>query len=108
VRTVAAQLCLLGLEVVAVSSTAIGFDASGHMMLLVVDGEEDIKAGATLYMMEDIMLQVGVMEAVNLDGGGSSVAEYKGKWVSHPTCNDNSNPCERSVSSITCITSWAM
>ena len=32
--------------------TAMGVRANGTLLLLVVDGEEDIKAGASLYMMQ--------------------------------------------------------
>ena len=81
----------------------MGVDGNGSLLLLVVDGEEDIKAGANLYMMQDIMLSLGAVQAVNLDGGGSTVAVYKGQWVSHPTCEDTPTACERSVSTITCL-----
>ena len=41
--------------------------------------------------------------AVNIDGGGSSVAVYKGKVVSHPTCADTPVECERAVLTTTCV-----
>lgn len=81
----------------------MGYDASGKLYIVVVDGEEDIKAGADLYMIQDIMLSLSVVSAVNLDGGGSSVAVYDGKWVSKPTCDDTHVLCERAVSTITCL-----
>jgi len=83
--------------------TALGVTAKGALLLLVVDGEEDIKAGADLYQMSDIMLSLGAVSAVNFDGGGSTVAVYEGEWVSSPTCTDTHVLCERAVSSITCI-----
>jgi exopolysaccharide biosynthesis protein len=84
--------------------TAIGIRSNGQLVLLVVDGEEDIKAGADLYMMQDILLgELDVTAAMNLDGGGSSVAVYKDEIVSHPTCSDTHVMCERAVSSTTCI-----
>ena len=93
VRCVCARVC----------STAIGIDQKGALQLVVIDGEEDIGAGANLFMLQDIMMALGSYHAVNLDGGGSSVAVYNGKWVSHPTCSDNKTPCEREVSTITCV-----
>lgn len=88
--------------------TAVGLDSSGTLLLLVVDGEEDIRAGADLDMMEDIMLGLGAEYAINLDGGGSSDAVYDGKIVSHPTCQDNKTECERDVCTVTCISTEPM
>ena len=83
--------------------TAVGVTADGSLLLLVVDGEEDILAGANLYMMQDIFLSLHAVAAVNIDGGGSSVAVYKGKVVSHPTCADTPVECERAVLTTTCV-----
>ncbi len=83
--------------------TAVGITAKGELLSLVVDGEEDIRAGANLYTMQDIMLASGALHAVNLDGGGSSDAVYEGRIVSHPTCEDTKVECERAVSTVTCI-----
>ena len=61
-----------------------------------------------LYMLEDIMLAAGAVSAVNLDGGGSSVAVFHGRWASHPTCDDTKVACERAVTSITCVSDTPM
>ena len=60
--------------------------------------------GFTLNQLGQLMLRLGVVEGINLDGGGSSVAYYNGKVISKPTCNDDANHiCERPVTAITCI-----
>lgn len=55
--------------------TAAGLDASGTTLtLLVVDGRKPgIASGMTLNELAEEMLQLGCKDAVNLDGGGSSV-----------------------------------
>ncbi len=55
--------------------TAIGMKADGTMMLIVVDGRGDTPTynkGITLPELADLMISLGCVHAVNLDGGGSS------------------------------------
>lgn len=51
-------------------------------MLVQVDGVEKLKKGVYLSDLADIMLTVGAVNALNLDGGGSTTAVYNGKVVS--------------------------
>lgn len=83
--------------------TAIGTFKNGSMLLLEVDGEEDINAGPDLFEMTELLLKLKVDSAVNIDGGGSSVSVKNGKVISAPTCNDTPEICERAVASITCV-----
>jgi len=84
--------------------TAIGYNSKGELILLVVDGAEVQDIGFTLYQLGELMLRLGIVEGINLDGGGSSVAYYNGKVISKPTCDDDIHHiCERPVTSITCI-----
>jgi N-acetylglucosamine-1-phosphodiester alpha-N-acetylglucosaminidase len=83
--------------------TAIGAYRNGTMLLLEVDGEEDINAGPDLFEMTEILINLKVDSAVNIDGGGSSVSVKNGKVISAPTCNDTPEICERAVASITCV-----
>lgn len=83
--------------------TAIGVYANASLVLVQVDGQEDIKAGVDLYEFAELLLEMGLQQAVNLDGGGSSVSAYQGRVISRPTCIDNSLVCEREVSSIACM-----
>ncbi|MEQ9460701.1 MAG: phosphodiester glycosidase family protein [Phycisphaeraceae bacterium] len=54
--------------------TAAGVDASGSTLILaVIDGRrEGWSVGVTLPELADIMIDAGAIDAVNLDGGGSS------------------------------------
>jgi N-acetylglucosamine-1-phosphodiester alpha-N-acetylglucosaminidase len=83
--------------------TAIGTYKNGSMLLLEVDGEEDINAGPDLFEMAELLLNLKVESAVNIDGGGSSVSVKNGKVISAPTCKDTPEICERAVASITCV-----
>lgn len=67
-----------------------------------IDGEEDIKRGANYFELTEFMLSLKVRDAVNIDGGGSSVSVYNGMVISKPTCEDTPLICERAVSTITC------
>ena len=55
--------------------TAVGFDASTHRLwLLVVDGRQaPYSVGMTLPELADLLEAFGATDAINLDGGGSSV-----------------------------------
>lgn len=83
--------------------TAVGVFSNGTMVLLEVDGEEDIKAGPDLFEMAELLVSMGVESAVNIDGGGSSVSVYEGQIVDVPTCNDTPEVCERAVANIACV-----
>jgi hypothetical protein len=54
--------------------TAVGLDATGHVLILVVvDGRQPgYSVGASMSELADIMLFYGSFTALNLDGGGSS------------------------------------
>ena len=69
--------------------TMIGYDADGWIYWVVVDGRAaGNAAGATIPEMAAIARYLGLMEALNLDGGGSSTlwSEATGV-VNHPTDN---------------------
>ena len=83
--------------------TAIGVFSNGTMILLEIDGEEDIEAGPDLFEVAELLVSLGVESAVNLDGGGSSVSVHDGEVISQPTCKDTPEICERAVASIACV-----
>ena len=58
----------------AAPRTAIGLDRSGtHLILFVADGRQPLYSqGATLHEMAQLMIYYGAVNAMNLDGGGSS------------------------------------
>ena len=54
--------------------------------------------------MADLLISVGAVHAVNLDGGGSSAVVVDGQVVDHPTDTDLwARKKERAVTTIVCI-----
>jgi len=65
--------------------TAIGWTAAGKLMLLTVDGRQKFSVGMTMAELADLMSELGCVEAMNLDGGGSSTMVVNRKVVNHPS-----------------------
>ncbi len=85
--------------------TAIGFTKTGKVVLLVLDGrQEPFSAGGGYQTLAQILLDAGCVEAVNLDGGGSTtfVAQQPGD-EELSVINSPSDGFARSVS-----TSWML
>jgi len=75
--------------------TMIGWNAAGDMLLVTADGRQPGRAyGFTLIEAADLMRRLGAVEALNLDGGGSTTFVKKGKVVNRPS---NSGRHERRV-----------
>lgn len=67
--------------------TAVGIRKDGTKILVTVDGRTAASQGATIPEMQDIMRWLGCIDALNLDGGGSTAMVVKGAVVSHPCDN---------------------
>lgn len=65
--------------------TAIGQTQDGTILLLVIDGRQGLKIGATLQDVQELMLQYGAWNAQNLDGGSSSTMYYDGEVINSPS-----------------------
>lgn len=65
--------------------TALGVNAQGKVLLVVVDGRQDGSAGLTLEELSYLMMDLGAVRAVGLDGGGSTEMWVKGKIVNNPS-----------------------
>lgn len=66
--------------------TVIGQRKDGAMLLLVIDGRQILNSiGATLKEAQDIMLQYGAVNAINLDGGKSTTMYYGGDIINSPS-----------------------
>lgn len=65
--------------------TAAGRTADGALLLLVVDGRQTASRGVDLQDLARIMLDLGAVEALNLDGGGSSALVVAGRLLNQPT-----------------------
>jgi hypothetical protein len=73
--------------------TAVGFTAGGRRLWMVaVDGRQQASVGATLAQLGRLMVDLGVPDAVALDGGGSTQMVRRGRGealhvVDHPSDN---------------------
>ena len=66
--------------------TAVGFNAdSTRLFFVVVDGRHMTSVGVTLKEMKGIFDALGVVTAVNLDGGGSSCILVNDEVMNHPS-----------------------
>ena len=85
--------------------TTVGLDSKGRLVIFEVDGCEDCPnaTGPTVQEMALLLVQHDVVEAINMDGGGSSSFVKDGKVRDHPTCEDSYKRCERRVSNILCV-----
>ncbi|WP_026886124.1 phosphodiester glycosidase family protein [Clostridium beijerinckii] len=73
--------------------TAVGQKEDGTVIFLVIDGRKITAPGASLYDVQEIMLDRGAINAGALDGGYSSTMYYKGEVINSPNAWDG----ERSV-----------
>ena len=60
--------------------TAVGTTKDGKLLLV------NVKA-ASIEQMRDLMLALGCVDAINLDGGGSTAMYYKGQTLATPGRN---------------------
>ena len=71
--------------------SAIGVTGSGSLLLVTVAGRTSAGAGLTTPRLAEWMVDLGAVDAVNLDGGGSTSLVVPGCWVdgvvSHPSDN---------------------
>ncbi|WP_276496841.1 phosphodiester glycosidase family protein [Pontibacter litorisediminis] len=71
--------------------TAIGYRDEHTLVMVVVDGRQGASAGVTIKELAGIMQGLGCVDAVNLDGGGSSAMVAAGEVVNIPTDVPNGN-----------------
>lgn len=64
--------------------SAIGYTADNNLILVAVDGREGSSIGMTLMELASFMQSIGCTNAMNLDGGGSTVMYVKGQVVNKP------------------------
>jgi exopolysaccharide biosynthesis protein len=79
--------------------SAVGITAEGDLLMLVVDGRQSISRGVDLNQLARILLDLGAVEALNLDGGGSSALVVDGTRLNRPSGRDS----EREVSSTVAV-----
>lgn len=59
--------------------TCMGYTADGRLIIMVIQGRSADAAGATLVQEAQLLKDLGCVEALNLDGGGSSCMLINGK-----------------------------
>ncbi len=73
--------------------TAVAKDADGAIIWLVVDGRSSQSYGMTIHELQNTLKWLGCVDAINLDGGGSSTLYVQGEpdhgVVSHPSDNQS-------------------
>jgi hypothetical protein len=73
--------------------TFVGFDRdSTHFYLCVVDGRQERSIGMNFKEMADFLLSMGVWNALNLDGGGSTTMMIRDKIVNSPSDKTGERP----------------
>ncbi|MGY5851305.1 phosphodiester glycosidase family protein [Salegentibacter sp. F14] len=65
--------------------TAIGYKDDNSLIMMVVDGRQQASAGVSLPELAQLMLEVGALEAINLDGGDSSTMVASEEVVNVPS-----------------------
>jgi hypothetical protein len=66
--------------------SAIGYTADGTLVILAIEGRHPgIAEGATLSETAQLLLELGCVEALNLDGGGSTCLLVNGKHTITPS-----------------------
>ena len=92
------------------SRTAVGITATGKVVFMVLDGrQEPFSCGGSMIEIAQIMFEAGCVNAVNLDGGGSTtfVAKQEGAEALE-VVNSPSDGAPRSVSTSLMMVSTAV
>ncbi|MCW5961491.1 MAG: phosphodiester glycosidase family protein [Pyrinomonadaceae bacterium] len=74
--------------------TAVAKLKDGKFLMITVDGRSDASAGIGLEDLANLLLEFGAVDAMNLDGGGSTTMYLEGKIVNQPSDKEG----ERKVS----------
>ena len=82
-----------GFSVVKHPRTGIGFSKdSTKIFLFTVDGRQESSSGMSLAEFGKLMLNEGVYQGLNLDGGGSTTMVINNKLVNHPSDKTGERP----------------
>lgn len=68
--------------------TAVGLLSNGHWLFVAVDGGDNMMDGITMPTLAGLMARLGCVEALNLDGGGSSTMVFRDAVVNVPCGED--------------------
>ena len=66
--------------------TAVGVRADGRVVLVAVDGRQPEKSvGMTIAELTALLRELGAVEALNMDGGGSTTMVVRDRVVNNPS-----------------------
>ncbi|XP_076827661.1 N-acetylglucosamine-1-phosphodiester alpha-N-acetylglucosaminidase [Brachyhypopomus gauderio] len=84
--------------------TSVGYDKEGRLILFHVDGQTDYR-GMSLWEVAEFLKKQGVINAINLDGGGSSTYVLNGSLANFPSddCAEKMWRCPRAISTVMCV-----
>ena len=78
--------------------TAIAKSKSGQILLVTVDGRQPGESiGMSLTMFADLLIEFGAVEAINLDGGGSTTMVIRNKLVNKPSDATGERPVSDAI-----------
>ncbi len=78
--------------------TALARLNSGQILLVTVDGRQPGESiGMSLNMLADLLLEFGAVEAINLDGGGSTTMVIRNKLVNKPSDATGERPVSDAI-----------
>ncbi len=80
--------------------TAVARLKDGKFLMITVDGRTESSGGIGLQDLAEYLLSLGAVDAMNLDGGGSTTMFVDGKVVNHPSDKEG----ERKVSDAILVT----
>jgi exopolysaccharide biosynthesis protein len=73
--------------------TAIGFSRdSSTLFMVTVDGRRETDSGMSLVELSKLLLDIGVYQGMNFDGGGSTTMVVEGRVVNRPSDSDGERP----------------
>lgn len=78
--------------------TALAQLDSGKILLLTVDGRQPgVSVGMSLQTLAELLLEFGAVEAINLDGGGSTTMVVRDKIVNKPSDQTGERPVSDAI-----------
>ena len=72
--------------------TFAGIDAQGRTVLVTVDGRSADALGLSVPETAHVARSLGMVDALNLDGGGSTTMVVNGQVISHPSDASGERP----------------
>jgi hypothetical protein len=81
-----------GFSVTQHPRTAVATLADSSLLLVAVDGRSESSGGMSLTQLTDFLVALGAVNALNLDGGGSTVMVVGDSIVSHPSDKEGERP----------------